>query len=111
MAKEIDPEPEREYELQKAVLAAGGTFVIKDVSNEYKQYRAFSERVGKEYQVTELNECKGKLRLMTWEAMLVERDDTKCKMCAKRTNFVFGKAEETSLCFWFSFEDGVDVLS
>ena len=63
----------------------------------------------KEYQVTELNECKGKLRLMTWEAMLVERDDTKCKRCAKRTKFVFGKAEETSLCFWCSVEDNVDV--
>ena len=89
-------EPKREYQLQLAVKAAGGKYIV--TQNNTDQTRMSID--GEERQFTDSKECEEcLLEMVTWPNGS-RRDHTKCKICGKRTKR--GKAEITSICTWRS---------
>ena len=95
-------EPKREYQLQLAVKAAGGTFVVsQNVNKDEQQFRLFVD--GGERQFTDHKECEECLLEMVAWARVTPREHTKCKICGKRTKK--GKAEITSICTWWCRHD------
>ena len=102
-ANEIVTQPEREYKLQLAVVAAGGKFVVQDPNNEHKQYRRVFD--GKEDQFTQKEVClKCDMRMCTWAQNGM--DPTLCRLCGKRKKR--GKAEDTEISVWSCPHD-IDV--
>jgi len=92
-------EPKREYQLQLAVKAAGGKYIV--TQNNTDQTRMSID--GEERQFADSNECEEcLLEMVTW-ANGSRRDYTKCKICGKRTKR--GKAEITSICTWRCIHD------
>jgi hypothetical protein len=95
-------EPKREYQLQLAVKAAGGTFVVsQNASKDQQQFRSLVD--GEECQFTDSKDCgECVLEMVTW-ARVTPREHTKCKICGKRTKK--GKAEITLICTWWCRHD------
>jgi hypothetical protein len=102
-ANVIATQPEREYKLQKAVLAAGGKFVVQDSNNEHKQYRRIFD--GREDQYTQKGVClQCHMRITNWGDCL---DPTLCQICGKRRKR--GKEEDTLLSVWTCDEHEIDA--
>jgi hypothetical protein len=103
-AKELQPEPKREFQLQTAVKAGGGKFV-HDVNNDYGQYRKVVD--GFEYQFTIAPECEECfLGLVSWAGMY-PRNQTICLRCRTRTNR--SRKADSAICTWRCPEHGIEV--